>query len=1207
MRSPLLLSFLIFAMQQNRIEVSCVILPTSAAALLKMVVEKQLPLSVAPPKVNIMQSIQCFESDKALEITKKENIDLAAQTVNADKGVDNGVDDVSVNTANNDGLRAPEDVSITENCEAEVPKLVQPQTVMPLQTQLTLVLKHMAFRNFSQRKQLFNMTEALRANTKLISQGGSRRNASRAGIDSFWRKLSDEGNLPFIVAINFPSRSELEEEQLGLNSGGTAGLNTRTKTNFMPAQKCMYGFSDRSIQEYLAARCLLQRVDAAANETIDDIIIRLQLHVKLAIPKTQSQNLQQFSTMQEAENKKRALKTAEVAALTLAATLKQKKLAEASFGNTSERRINPVWLSDGYFQNLLKYLHELPHSAEILFPDAQEDRIATEQTWSRSKLFKSFGATFSEVFSKAMIDSNSCGPLRGKRLRGPDTNLVEEVDLFEHRAYRSSNLYGPKALSMLVMLGGKRLITVDCSGSIGLMGSIDPFEHCLSLQYLSLKDCKGICGSIKASNMALLCRLRYFNFDGTSIECSDLPGWLACSLTNIHSQKKISQLPQSISGNLEVLKSFRHLKILSLLNLSSIRGFEELITATPKLEYLEIVDCSELSGQLEDKSVSWLTAIKDKQLKDIGSLSIHPNFLGATMTIIELNHVSALEFQLDSFVGCAALRELRLRNCEGLSGTLEPLRGLKETLEVLDLDGCGGGNEGEGPGGGYVTKEHQIEVAINPHKIDDDARGRARPWGGRGPKGPVEVLTALTKLRWLHLCGNGGLTGELSAGLVKSISDMRRNFGRSAVNMMGVGALTLENDLEDEAAIGMLTIDLSEIPSIDGSVCALYECINLRELHFEYTNLYGSIDDLHTITGLVICDLSDCQHIVGSLFMFNSMPLLEELDLRRCQRVEGDLEPLTACIQLKELLLSSCPGIKGTLSAAVVAMISRIRNSYGQSAVDLRDCGPLQLIDFDFDKNVDIENQTSNYHVDETSVSAVDRSDDEPLQEIQSEIINESSFYAANEVETESAEASGKLEREEAAEIEKGALDITAPSILKSQNRKNATSKSAMAFKDTTSIDLGNIPSLFGDISVLSRCPMLQKNCRYLCLAQCPLVGGSFKSLEPMKKLDSILLGGCAVLDCSEALEHLGNWAVSSKLECIGLSATNLTGSIEPLKALTSVNVLDLSGCSVNGKLEHLHTCNKLGFLNITGCQNIQGAEKFAKKHPACEILSGDF
>ena len=158
-----------------------------------------------------------------------------------------------------------------------------------------------------------------------------------------------------------------------------------------------------------------------------------------------------------------------------------------------------------------------------------------------------------------------------------------------------------------------------------------------------------------------------------------------------------------------------------------------------------------------------------------------------------------------------------------------------------------------------------------------------------------------------------------------------------------------------------------------------------------------------------------------------------------------------------------------------------------------------------------------------------------------------------------------------------------------------------------TIVTAGLANSLFGDISVLSRCPILQKNCRYLCLAQCPLVSGSFKSLEPMKKLNSILLGGCATLDCSEASDLLGNWAVSSKLECIGLSATSLTGSIEPLKALTSVNVLDLSGCNVCGKLEHLHTCNKLSFLNITGCQNIKGAEIFAKKHPACEILSGDF
>ena len=161
-----------------------------------------------------MRSIQCIESDKALEVAKKENIDLAAQTVNADKDVEKGVDDVSVNTANNDGLRAPKDVSIAENCEAEIPKLIQPQTVVPLQTQLTFILEHIAFKHFSQRKQLFNMTEALRANAKLISQGVSRRNASRTGIDSFWQKLSDEGNLPYIVAINFPSRSELEEEQL---------------------------------------------------------------------------------------------------------------------------------------------------------------------------------------------------------------------------------------------------------------------------------------------------------------------------------------------------------------------------------------------------------------------------------------------------------------------------------------------------------------------------------------------------------------------------------------------------------------------------------------------------------------------------------------------------------------------------------------------------------------------------------------------------------------------------------------------------------------------------------------------------------------------------------------------------------------------------------------------------------------------------------
>jgi hypothetical protein len=81
-------------------------------------------------------------------------------------------------------------------------------------------------------------------------------------------------------------------------------------------------------------------------------------------------------------------------------------------------------------------------------------------------------------------------------------------------------------------------------------------------------------------------------------------------------------------------------------------------------------------------------------------------------------------------------------------------------------------------------------------ELDDMERGEAHPWGGKGPHGPLEVLAACHKLRWIHLCGCGALQGVLSAGVVKLISDIRREHGRAAVNMMGCGALILEEDLD---------------------------------------------------------------------------------------------------------------------------------------------------------------------------------------------------------------------------------------------------------------------------------------------------------------------------------------------------------------------------------------------------------------------------
>ena len=698
------------------------------------------------------------------------------------------------------------------------------------------------------------------------------------------------------------------------------------------------------------------------------------------------------------------------------------------------------------------------------------------------------------------------------------------------------------------------------------------------------------------SNLALLCRLRYFNLMATSIERMSLSGYIATSLTNIHSAAKFSQLPGNLVGSLNVLKGFRHLKILSLLHLSKVTGFPELVTAAPKLHSLELVDCKELSGELDDASVIWLTNIRDKRVSDIGPLSMHGGFSGAHMTTIDLCHVSSLTFTLNSFKNCANVRELRLRGCDGLSGTLQALMALKDTLEVLDLDGCGGGGEGVGRGGGYLGEE---DAATSSSEVDDSQRGKAKPWGGRGPEGPIEVLALCTKLRWIHLCGCGGISGILSAGAVKLISDIRRERGRSAVNMMGVGLLTLEDDLEDEAALGMVTIDLSEIPSIDGSVTALYECVNLCELHFEYTALRGSIDDLHTITGLVVCDLSDCQHICGSLSMFESMPLLEELDLRRCHAIEGTLDPLTACVRLKELLLSNCPGISGILSAAIVALISNIRHNYGQSAVDLRGCGKFVLLDFDYDSN-DTE-------VDDAKAAPVLEQAHGSSDSTQSPRGEEDAKPAIDVAvgETEMTLSTDQVDSVDGDEGSSGDHQEAAPAVEVRPFDKHT--KSAIAFKNTHSIDLGNIPSLTGNVSVLAECPSLQRTCRHLCLAQCPLVSGSLRALQPLEKLEAILVGGCKELDCSDAFDHFGSWAASQRLETVGLGGTNAAGPMEPLKALVSVKILDLSLCQVNGSLEHLEPCKQLEFLNLTDCPKLRGVDKFVRQHPYCEIMSGTY
>ena len=373
---------------------------------------------------------------------------------------------------------------------------------------------------------------------------------------------------------------------------------------------------------------------------------------------------------------------------------------------------------------------------------------------------------------------------------------------------------------------------------------------------------------------------------------------------------------------------------------------------------------------------------------------------------------------------------------------------------------------------------------------------------------------------------------------------------------------------------------------------ALYECVNLRELHFEYTCLKGSIDDLHTITGLQVCDLSDCQHITGSLAMFESMPLLEELDLRRCHGIAGTLEPLTACSKLSEVLLSDCPGIGGVMSAAVVALISRIRSEHGQAAVDLRGCGKLVLFDFDYDARATTQG------IEGTSeVRDPQEYDDGSL---------EATATAGGVAEGE-GEKSDKEGQEVNASAEGEEIRDTRQEVgIAPEMPFDATSKSAVAFKGLTSIDLGNIPSLSGSISALTECPAIQKTCRHVCLAQCPLVDGSFAQFESLTKLEAILVGGCKALDCSSAFDQLGQWIASPQLESVGLGGTNAEGSIAPLKALISINIMDLSGCKINGSLDDL-VCRRLEFLNLTDCPKLRGVDAFVSQHPHCEILSGRY
>lgn len=540
-RSPLLLSFLSAAMLLEGMQTDGVILPSTVAALQKQIIEEKIPVLPPPPKIDfaalLEPEVEISPTDQAVHESGNKS-SIGPEEPNEDAANEPAADGTA-NTAASVVAAEPTDVVGTSDQTADAESLASEKManevsvgglVIPVQqrkspqVQITSMLEKVALSSMAKRTYLFSTADTFtfggRTGTAHAQPGQSRGKSRDDPVKALWNNLSDENKLPFMTNMIQPSQAEMAALQLGLNSGGLAGALESTKVNWTKASECLYSFTDRSIHEYLVARRLLQSISSAANETIDDIIVRLGLHTVLNPPKDQGAHLQQArnKAMAEADAKRQAQRNEKEAAATLSQALFDRKASEDSFGNSSERRINPVWLSDGFFRRTVELIADIPGADELLFPD-NKGHLEEGHFWKGSPLIKSFGPTFSLELATAMqqlkkpqLDERR-RPKGAKSARdGTKVALPEdEVDKhsFEHRAYRSSHLFGPYALGLLVRLGANRLVTVDCSGSTELTGRIDPFEQCLSLQYLSLESCRGIYGASYSSCERCLCVFSY--------------------------------------------------------------------------------------------------------------------------------------------------------------------------------------------------------------------------------------------------------------------------------------------------------------------------------------------------------------------------------------------------------------------------------------------------------------------------------------------------------------------------------------------------------------------------------------------------------------------------------------------------------------------------------------------------------------------------
>ena len=207
---------------------------------------------------------------------------------------------------------------------------------------------------------------------------------------------------------------------------------------------------------------------------------------------------------------------------------------------------------------------------------------------------------------------------------------------------------------------------------------------------------------------------------------------------------------------------FSGLTVLNLSGLTTVKGrLEDLCVSLPQLETLRLGQ-TKLSGSLE--AVSSMKNLRELDIEGTnveGKKALRPLVSCPRLTRLNLSDTKLEDATLESLATLLNLRELCLRRCATLAGDISALAACS-SLEVLDL-----------------SAHKTMTIGGNLHELGVGKDGK----GG------------LQHLKTLDLTNCRLIGGEMSAGLVELISNIRAAHGPSAVKLGGCGQFFLPEDL----------------------------------------------------------------------------------------------------------------------------------------------------------------------------------------------------------------------------------------------------------------------------------------------------------------------------------------------------------------------------------------------------------------------------